>query len=486
MFSTVSRTAISIGLLVSSYAAIAGDTEDRIIDKAIAAYGGTALTQLKTLRINDNYKGFREGQSRSPNEIDQVSYQTRTTIDFVNRRKSMQSIGGVYVEDLYIQHVFFDGETGYHLRHPSKTASKNPRLTYARADRGLSWRSDLALAKLLSEFPEKATYEGEDVHQGKPQQRLTLHPDGYPAFTLFIDKASGLISKMTRPDGNTGNQYSYVFSDYRRRDGVTFAADTYVMRGGKPESLTASRSVDVNMVIDDAYALPASYGAPAAMYFYPEMSVQALGEGVYLAGKDGGFSIFVDADDYFIASGGYPGLQARLAAVHSFLGTDKPLKYQIVTHHHTDHIGGLREAADLGVTFITAAQHIDAIRSAVPSRLADDRFLIADKSGAYADGRVRVVDIASWHANHNLVTYIPHARVAFSADHFFTNKEAGTPNPAAMYADFKGALDTHGLKIDYLAAAHSGRVLTYDDLVQSSTKPFVNLECPKAWDFCSR
>lgn len=486
MTSGVSRVAIFVGLLFSGLPAFAGDVEEALIDKALTAYGGSAVLQLKTLRINDDYKSFRRGQSRSASEVDQVSYQTSTTIDFEKRRKSIQSVGGVYVKGLYVQHAFFDGAMGHRVHHSSNTVTENPRASFERVDRGLSWRLDIALVKLLSETRAGASYKGEEFHRGKLNQIISFQAEGYPEFTLYIDKKTGLVSKMTRPDTVPDSNYSYIFSDYRQQDGFTYAADTYVMRGGKPESLTAARSLEFNSNIDAAYRVPSNYGAPEKMLNFADMSVQLLADGVYLAGRGGGFSIFVDAGDYFVASGGYPGLAERFEALKQHTGFDKPLKYQVVTHHHNDHISGLNEAAELGAIFITVKEHVGAVRAVVKSDLADDRFLITGRNNSYANGSIQIVDIASWHANHNLVTYVPHAKLAFSADHFFSFAETGAPEAAEMYAGFKTALDSYGLDIEYLAAAHSGRVLTYNDLVKSATGPFRELGCPSDWDFCVR
>jgi len=480
----VSRLAIAAGLILTSFDVHAGDTEDAIIDKTIAAYGGAALQQLKTLQIQDNYKSFREGQSRSPSELDQVSYRTRTTIDFENHRKSLQSIGGVYVAGLYIQHAFFDGEEGYRVQHSARTSSINPRTTFARADAGLSWLLDIALVKLLSDARASAAYRGEAFHRGKRHELVAFKAEGYPEFTLYIDAATGLVSKMTRPDNRPASHYSYMFSDHRRQGTFSYAGDTYVTRGGKPESLTVSRSLAFNVDIEDAYQVPVTYGSPQKMIDDSEMTVQQLADGVYLAGKDGGFTVFIDAGDYYIASGAYPGLKDRFNALKAFAAADKPLRYQVVTHHHEDHIAGLWEAADLGATFIVSGEHLDTVRAAIPIELDNQRFLIAESQGDYADGLIRVVDIASWHSDHNLVTYIPHAKLAFSADHFFSFAVEGTPAPAEMYAEFKAALDRHNLDIQDLAAVHSGRVLRYHDLVVSATGPFKALACPDDWDFC--
>jgi metal-dependent hydrolase (beta-lactamase superfamily II) len=39
----------------------------------------------------------------------------------------------------------------------------------------------------------------------------------------------------------------------------------------------------------------------------------------------------------------------------------KQLRYQVVTHHHQDHLGGLNEAIDLGATLVTVEDNVNAI-----------------------------------------------------------------------------------------------------------------------------
>lgn len=485
MLFKVLRNATTAWLAFASVAVCAGEAKDALIDKAIATYGGDALVTLQTLRIDDHYKTFRRGQSRNAGEVDQASYRTSTTIDFANGRKSFQSIGGIYVPGLHVQHAFFDGMAGYRIDHTGETVAESANVVFANVDRGLSWRTDLVLVKLLSQSRKTAALKGKAFHMGRPQQVISFTAEGHPEFTLHIDRMTGLVSRMVRSD-RAGNRYSYTFSEHRHQEGFTFAADTYVMKNGEPESLTASRMLTFNTDIDSAYSFPPTYSAPAAMVDFPEMSVQKLADGVYFTGQHAAFSVFVDAGDYLLASGGYPGLKDRFDAVKAFTGTDKPLGYQIVTHHHDDHVGGLRDAAELGATFITVKEHMDAVRAATGIDLGDDRIALVDGNGAFAGGLVQVGDIASWHAGHNLVTYIPHAKAVFSADHFFTFLESGAPEPAEMYAAFRSSLEGFGWDMQSFATAHSGRVMTYGDLVKASTGPFRKLACPDDWQFCVR
>ena len=43
---------------------------------------------------------------------------------------------------------------------------------------------------------------------------------------------------------------------------------------------------------------------------------------------------------------------------------DRPLRYQVVTHHHSDHLGGIGEALDLGATLVTVAGNVEPITEA--------------------------------------------------------------------------------------------------------------------------
>ena len=87
------------------------------------------------------------------------------------------------------------------------------------------------------------------------------------------------------------------------------------------------------------------------------MMAEQLSDNIYLAGQDWGFSVFLDAGNYFIGTGGYEDLGLRLAAVQKLVGNDKPLKYQVVSHHHIDHLEGMKEANELGGQFISVKEH---------------------------------------------------------------------------------------------------------------------------------
>ena len=94
--------------------------------------------------------------------------------------------------------------------------------------------------------------------------------------------------------------------------------------------------------------------------------VKKLANNVYHAGKGRSFTLFINSDDYFIASGGHSGLTEAFKAVKDFSGIEKPLKFIISTHHHSEHIPSLREATALGEKIITVEQHLSALKKDIP------------------------------------------------------------------------------------------------------------------------
>lgn len=461
----------------------AGDAEDVLIDKIVAAYGGDALMEFKTLRINDRYNGFRFGQSESPNEVDLSHYNALVSIDFEKNRKALQWVRGAQ-PDISLQYQVFDGKQGYSIDHTAQTLVENGGITYASADRRVSWMLDTVLVRMIASERAKATYQGEENHQGAVHQKISFHADGFPEMTLYVDTKTGRISKMDRAHWIPGVHFNYHFSGYKQQDGITYAGSTYVTRGGQPFEVVTAREVIINRDVEAAFKLPVGYGEEKPTLDFSEMAVKELADGVYLAGQDWGFSIFVDTGDYFVASGGYRGLKERFEAVKAFAGVDKPLNFQVVSHHHNDHLGGMKEAAELGAVFVTVKEHVNSIRESAGMDLADERFVIVERSGSVAEGKLKVVDFPTGHSSHLLVSYIPGAKIAFSADTFFSRQEAGAPSGNEGLNALKKMFADHKLDVEYIAAAHSGRVLTSADLDAAINNIPEKAVCPADWTFC--
>lgn len=477
------RLLSGVFLCLLSDIAWAGEKEKLIIDRTIAAYGGNKLLAIKTMTVEDKYKGFRFGQSHSPEEVDLVDYHSSVSIDLANQRKSFQWIRGN--TDYYsIMHQLFDGSKGYRIDHRARRLSESSSLSYATADRRHLYFLDTALVLMLHKVREQASYVGFVSFRGVNHDKISLTAEGHPQMTLYIDQETGLISKMQRPHWQPGQFYNYNFSLYEQKQGIQYASSTYVTRNGQPYNISTSRKVKFNTNIDKLFELPSDYGEEAPSIDFSEMSVNKIADNTYLAGKNWGFSIFVDAGDYFIAAGGYAGLTERFQAVKDFLGIDKPLKYQVVSHHHLDHIGGMKEAEALGVTFITVKAHIDSLLQIIEKDLPASRFAIVDNIASFADGLLKVIDYPNGHSTHNLMSYFPASKTFFSADFYYSRQQQGAPDGHEGLKKFEAKLRKNGLDVKYFAAAHSGRVLTAADFETSLRQIGKPSVCPKDWAIC--
>jgi glyoxylase-like metal-dependent hydrolase (beta-lactamase superfamily II) len=463
-------------------ASSAGDKEDMIIDKVVAAYGGEALTGMESIRIDTRSKILTVGQSATPEMIGVARGGTRLTVDYENNRKAVKNWnkgrGG-----FGYTHTIHDGEKATAYNHITKSVTENPNANIAAFGGGTMRVTDTTLAKMLSEARADAVAGDDAMYRGKAHSTVTFKMEASPDLTVFVDKDTGLISKMTRENPQLGT-LSYIFSEYKRDGMVSYASNVDFYIAGQPNIISTAKTVEVNPSIDGDFEGTSGYVNGGSQTDTSEMLVRKIADGVYYAGQNGGFSIFVDAGDHYVASGGYPQLPARLEAVQKEAGNEKPLKQIVVTHHHSDHLGGMDEAAKLGAEFVTVASHVAPVRATIEGDVADDRFRLVDGRTELAGGKMQVIDIATAHSAQYLLVYIPSAKLVFSADHFSTNLESGLPAANNNMATFRTAVEALNLDIDGFLGAHGQRQLTMDDL-RTATNGYMEGKCPAGDSFCA-
>lgn len=459
---------------------VSADDKQELIDRVVAAYGGDVLLTLPRLAFEDRTRRLQFGQSVRPDEIDLTPYHASIVIDFENNRKSWRSAAW-FGNERYTQNQFFDGSRGISLNHTARTFAQDAGLSFARADRSLSYTLDTVLVRLLYGAMEDARYSGDVSLDGTLHHTLVFQADGHPEMTLFINAESAVISRMTRPHWMEGEVHSYRFSRHERQGSILYAADTYVLSRGQPRTITVSREVNLNPSMDGLFDIPAGYEEEGGGIDFSEMKAEAIGEGVYIAGQNWGFSLFVDEGDHFIAAGGYAGFTDRYKAVKSLVGADKPVKYFVVSHHHLDHMGGMQEIDQLGATFVVHESHLTSLQSRLERSVAEtDVVLITDERTALGTG-IQVVDVPSGHASHNLTTYVQDDGSFFSADMFFSRQQEGGVRATAALAE---TLERLQITPRQFVAAHSSRPLSMDDLTTAIGEDRPD-RCPESWTVCS-
>lgn len=175
---------------------------------------------------------------------------------------------------------------------------------------------------------------------------------------------------------------------------------------------------------------------PATGLVAPGVRIVSVGGFNVLIAEFRDFLVLVDAPET------HPGFQSIPAAggdafgrvttalldqLHQIAPT-KPLRYVVVTHHHSDHLGGLGGVADAGTTVLTTPNEQRAVRRALDAWVSDttqphpatietvrDRKVITDGEMVM---EVRNVG-ANPHTAANLMVWLPQSQIAFQGDLFY-------------------------------------------------------------------
>jgi glyoxylase-like metal-dependent hydrolase (beta-lactamase superfamily II) len=176
-------------------------------------------------------------------------------------------------------------------------------------------------------------------------------------------------------------------------------------------------------------------GAPAA----PTVTAEKLGDGVYrLTTGPGSYdSLIVEFRDHImmLEAGQAEALTMAYIAEAKKLMQNKPIRYVMNTHAHSDHTRGLPAMVAEGATIITHANNREFFERALntPRTLLDDRLAksprkavvdpVGDKK-VYSDG-TRTVEMYHAspvpHSNGLLVAYFPKERILFQGDFSLPN-----------------------------------------------------------------
>ena len=434
-----------------------------VIDAAIEAYGGAAaLDALKTVAQKQDFTTFASGQSRKPGPPwDQAEVSNFNAIDleneiFVNHNAGT---GGGFVFD---QGTIINGENSWQLNHFAGTAAPLAEPDYDTQSGPFIRVTAPLLIKQLQARRQVAHWLGEAEVDGRLHDIVTLVMESGPGLALYFDRQSHMLTRMERALPPFG-QVEYEFLDYEALGGVPFNQTLRLFVDGEPNLVIDVLETQVNQPLD------AWLEVPAALERVDEVrpdafASQEIDEGVFLIGGNGTYSLFVEMADHVVAIEGTMVVPDAIAELRKHVA-DKPIRYGVLTHHHSDHIPGSAAYAKEGATIVTFKDNEAVVREAAGD--PDAKLQFVDQRLSLSDGSrtVELYDIGPTpHAEHILIAYLPAERIIFEADHFPQPPNGDIPPAVPATAAFAAALDKLGLDYSKLVGAHSPRVGSPADL----------------------
>lgn len=445
-------------------------TQD-LISKTMDAYGGAEKLQgLNQIIVDYDVQNVSAGQSRKPEPPwDTSTAKRKTAFDFVNQIAVTDFVSNT-PGNRNSNKTISTKEEHVNLDRILKTKTVNPAREFD-TESGPSMRSNgTFLAKRLQQFASSARHLGEIEHNSAKHDLVSFTIPGGPALTLYIDQKSHLITKSERVVGPF--LVEYYFSDYKTVDGIQFSfVNSYTVDGAPSQTFTA-KSYDVNKPLDKLVEIPDGYQILEAA-LPRDMKTHKLADNVYWVTQNFQNSLFVEFEDHLVMVGGLPGVTQRIEEIKKAL-PDKPVKYTVMTHHHSDHIGGSREVQDAGISFIAVKEHEKVIRETLDEKdrgaakfeFVKNKRVFKDKSQT-----LEIYDIGPTdHTEHFLLAYLPEHGIIFEADHIRIPDSGPAPYRSASSGDFVEAIQKRKLKVKQIASAHSARTGTFEEMMESYNK----------------
>ena len=467
-----------ISLVVVSCATMEQRSED-LVSRAVHAMGGTyTLAGIRTLSVKATVREWEPEQSMVAGGEMRFACESTfeavtdvgsgvTRINWVRKfaypaPRTFTFSEIVSPEAGYVAGIDSNGRTKQSLESkPPAHAMSGLRL--AATQRELRRGSSLLLLEMLRN-PERFSYASEIAVGGVAYPAVDYRA-GDQTFTVMFDRGTGLPARIRTLDyDNVWGDVTYdlVLADWQTIDDVRVATTrTYELNGrpiaeikitdGKINARVAAERLTIPVKFKAGAPRPATGPVPYQWVIrrqfigtYLDSDVASydtratsglrlveLAPGVQHVVGGTHHSLLVEMRDHLIV------FDAPVSDWHSnwVLGAarakfpGKPVKYLVLTHHHMDHVGGLRAYAAQGATIVVGTgngEHFRRVLAAPFTRNPDlptrdlsrtEIVEVADKR-VLTDGQreVHAYLIENPHAAGLLIGYVPDARLGFATD----------------------------------------------------------------------
>ena len=332
--------------------------------------------------------------------------------------------------------------------------------------------------------PASLRYLGKEDFNGKPHEAFTFVMADTQQVAVYVDSATSLVSKyeLIFVDPVAGDEASEIIFGNYVSAGTQRVPTTWTWLQAGQKVADAKITVELNpAVTDDAFKVAAAgYQRVASLPDTLPEEVEKLTDGVYvlhnIAGQNQN-TMVVEFKDYIVAveaPGSSDGADQVIERIKQTI-PNKPIRYIAMTHHHGDHIGGLRSFIAEGATVITTPGNRATVEAMAEAPQADrlaknpraPQFAFVEKGRrVLSDGTqtLELIDVGpNPHAKQMVIAYLPKQRIVFQGDLFFrapNDAPAGPPQQSTL--SFVRRLGELGLEFDRIASVH-GRTATKEE-----------------------
>lgn len=467
----------------------------RVLDDAIEAHGGLeALRAIKDFTLKE--KGKLHARFQSPAAEQPFATGTSEEVLIVDTDR------GFVFDDLKVVNTGFNnwtktvikGTEGQNFDMWSKTATPivNPSVNNFRGQ-----IRRLPPFVLLEALDRAATLRwlGEDEIGGRRQKVVSVIRPDSQQLALSFDAQTNLLTRYgyLYADPVTGDsEIAQTYSGYRTVGKLKLPSGRVLYNSGGVIQETEYTELQINTrPAESVFKGPEGFetlAAPPATP--PPPAVSKIADDVYLLqGLAGGTHnvLFVAFNDHVLVVEApeqilYANNSVQALAKIKETVPGKPIKYLILTHHHSDHAGGFREYVAEGTTIVTTAgtknfleRAAAADSSLLPKSSPGQKLIIETidkKKRVFQDDKhvVELYDIGpNPHANEILVAYLPKEKILFQADMLNPAANGTIPIAQDVTISFSEKVQQLGLNVDKIYGVH-GRSATPEELRTSIEK----------------
>lgn len=313
-------------------------------------------------------------------------------------------------------------------------------------------------------------------------------------YTVVVDSRNGLVASVEYLqqdgiDGDTTVVHSY--GGYRKAADMIVPASYAVRRGPWLITQATIESLRIGEAISDQdFMLPA--GTRTLQAAGLAMRFETLAPGIhFVRDVPGGYNVLVvEFADHVVVletpeANNPNGTSRRVIALIRENLPAKPIRYAIPTHHHGDHVGGIREYIAEGVTIVTTAANEKFVRRVAaqsfglkPDTLTERPLpikleLIQGRGRTFQDEtqelQVLRMDPSPAHVQEMLIGYLPRHRWIYQTDMFnpwscfkepVHHEDLGHTSALADGQALIGTIAGLGIEVDVVLGGH-GREVSY-------------------------